>query len=251
MIVRIAGFLFIGLFVLTACAQSLAATSPQFSDPREDALAQQAPAPANAVAPAPRAAAEPAQSGNPLWAVPLGRLSATRDRPLFSASRRASPPVVTNAYQLTPPPGPQKAHEEKPPLSLVGTVAGGAEGIGVFLDTVAKTVLRLKTGEDHKGWKLESVRRREVEVKKGSQTAILELPAPNMSKPHGAPPGPATPSTAQDVSSGSGAPGPGQGIAAAPAGMPSLSNPFPLPPGVPSAPPDQNPLRRPASPPQQ
>ncbi len=32
------------------------------------------------------------QAGNPLWAIPLSALTETRERPLFSASRR--PPVV-------------------------------------------------------------------------------------------------------------------------------------------------------------
>ena len=37
-------------------------------------------------------APEAATSGNPLQSIPISRLSATRDRPLFSASRRPPPP---------------------------------------------------------------------------------------------------------------------------------------------------------------
>jgi hypothetical protein len=40
-------------------------------------------------------------TGNPLWAIPLSLLTATRDRPLFSVSRR--PPVVA-APTVAPPP---------------------------------------------------------------------------------------------------------------------------------------------------
>src|ERR1700721_2394532 len=34
------------------------------------------------------------QPGNPLWAVPFSSLTVTRERPLFSASRRPPPPPV-------------------------------------------------------------------------------------------------------------------------------------------------------------
>src|SRR4051812_9399513 len=36
----------------------------------------------------------PATSGNPLWSVPLSMLTATQERPIFSASRRPPPRAV-------------------------------------------------------------------------------------------------------------------------------------------------------------
>jgi len=39
-------------------------------------------------------APERAQIGNPLWAIPLDSLTITRDRPLFTPSRRAPVPAV-------------------------------------------------------------------------------------------------------------------------------------------------------------
>ena len=45
------------------------------------------------------------RAGNPLWAIPLSALSATRDRPLFSTSRR--PPIV--AVPIVAPPPKQEA----------------------------------------------------------------------------------------------------------------------------------------------
>src|SRR5262245_5386505 len=45
-------------------------------------------------APAEQPARRVEPSGNPLWAIPLSALSATRDRPLFTPSRRAPAPVV-------------------------------------------------------------------------------------------------------------------------------------------------------------
>jgi hypothetical protein len=183
----------IRVIVLTralAGAVALAATPPvAVVEPRDDAFGLGRTA-APAAATAPPTAAAPAStsvehvpSANPLWAIPLQQLSATRQRPLFAPSRRPPPPVV--AYQLAsapPPPPPKPAEPEKPRLSLVGTIAAGAEGIGVFQDLANNGVLRLKMGEGHDGWVLRAVQRREVTLQKGSQTAVLTLPLPELTK---------------------------------------------------------------------
>jgi general secretion pathway protein N len=112
-------------------------------------------------------------------------------------------------------------------LSLVGTIAAGAEGIGVFQDLANNGVLRLKMGEGHDGWVLRSVQRREVTLQKGSQTAVLTLPLPELTKaglgspglgspglgsPGLARPSPAAPSRAmQGASSAPASPGNGGG----------------------------------------
>ena len=41
--------------------------------------------------------------GNPLWTIPLESLRETRDRPLFSATRRPPPPVVAEAPKASAP----------------------------------------------------------------------------------------------------------------------------------------------------
>ena len=76
------------------------------------------------------------QIGNPLWSVPITSLSATRERPLFSPSRRPPPPppVPPTAYVPPVPQQPKPVEPDHPPLSLVGTVTGGIEQIGIFLD---------------------------------------------------------------------------------------------------------------------
>ena len=176
---------------MLAGAATLAATPPVVVEPHDDALGLglgRASAPSAATAQsavtAPVAvSAERLPSGNPLWAIPLRQLSATRERPLFAPSRRPPPPVV--AYQLAsapPPPPPKAAEPEKPRLALVGTVAGGAEGIGIFMDSATRSVLRLKVGEGHDGWILRSLRRREATLEKGRQTAVLMLPQPELSR---------------------------------------------------------------------
>jgi len=123
---------------------------------------------------------EPAPtSANPLWAIPLSALTATRDRPLFSASRRPPPPaVVPVAVVPEPPPPPPPAEPEKPNLVLVGTIVGDANSFGIFIDQTSRTALRLKLGEQHEGWTLRSVQKREAMLIKDQQIAVVAMPAP-------------------------------------------------------------------------
>lgn len=124
---------------------------------------------------APRATepANQASTENPLWAISLKDLSATRERPIFSPSRRPPPAVV--AAPFTPPPVP--IEPVQPELSLIGTVAGIKQGFGIFMDKVANKTIRLKTGEMHEGWTLRDVRAREIVFQKKDVTVTLALPA--------------------------------------------------------------------------
>jgi hypothetical protein len=61
-------------------------------------------------------------------------------------------------------------------LTLVGTVAGENEGVAVFIDTATRDTVRLRTGEGHGGWILQSIERRAVTLQKGDQTEMLALP---------------------------------------------------------------------------
>jgi general secretion pathway protein N len=118
-------------------------------------------------------------SGNPLWAIPLSALTATRERPLFLPSRRAPAPAVANTpVAVAPPPAAPPPVEEQPALILVGAIASETEGYAVFLDQATNTVIRLKTGQDHSGWVLRSVKGREAILQKDRQTTTLVLPVP-------------------------------------------------------------------------
>ncbi len=122
--------------------------------------------------------------GNPLWAIPLKTLSATRERPLFTPSRRPPAPVIAGP----PPPQPVAAAPptpapEKPRFSLVGAIVGEGESIAVLLDEGTRDIIRLKTGENHAGWVLRSVRRREATLEKGRESMIIALPLPGQSSP--------------------------------------------------------------------
>jgi len=118
-------------------------------------------------------------SPNPLWEIPLLKLSTTRERPIFSPSRRPPPVVIaTPPTPPAPPPPPKLPRVERPQLSLVGTVSGDDERFGIFVDQTTKAALRLRIGEDYQGWKLRAVQGREVTLEYEQQSAILTLPQP-------------------------------------------------------------------------
>jgi hypothetical protein len=118
-----------------------------------------------------------ALAGNPLWAVPLSVLSMTRERPLFSPSRRPIAPAVAAAPIVPRGPPPKPPEPDHPPLTLVGTIVGQAESIAIFADQVSKNFIRLKTGQDHAGWTLHSIFGREATFERGDREATLALPA--------------------------------------------------------------------------
>jgi general secretion pathway protein N len=121
--------------------------------------------------------AAPVLTGNPLWAVPLRSLSVTRERPLFSPSRRPPPSAVVAAPPARPPPPPKPAEPDHPLLALVGTIVGKTQSIGIFVDQVAKNVIRLKVGQDHAGWTLRVIQGRDATFEKDHREATLVLPA--------------------------------------------------------------------------
>jgi hypothetical protein len=128
---------------------------------------------------APLPSSEPAPtSANPLWAIPLSALTATRERPIFTASRRPPAPAVAPVTIVRAPPPPPPREPEKPRLALVGTIVGGPDGFGIFIDQATRSALRLKLGEQHDGWTLRSVQGREVTLEKDQQTAVIAMPLP-------------------------------------------------------------------------
>jgi general secretion pathway protein N len=61
---------------------------------------------------------------------------------------------------------------------LIGAIAGETEGFAVFLDQATNNVIRLRTGQDHAGWVLRSVKGREATLQKDRRTETLTLPVP-------------------------------------------------------------------------
>jgi general secretion pathway protein N len=120
-----------------------------------------------------------------LWAVPLKQLSATRERPIFSPSRRPPQTAVAAAPYVPPPAPPQPVELPRPQLSLVGTISGEVQGFGIFVEQVGDKALRLKTGEAHMGWTLLEVRARQIVLQKDNETITLSLPAPGLAQTTG------------------------------------------------------------------
>ncbi|MGY4432196.1 hypothetical protein ACVWWO_004673 [Bradyrhizobium sp. F1.13.1] len=145
-----------------------------------------APAPVIVVRPPALQPPAPARtlSPNPLWEIPLSGLTATRERPIFTQSRRPPPPVVaTTPPPKAPPPPPNPPRVELPRLSLVGTIGGGEESFAIFVDQGTKSALRLKIGDDYEGWRLRAVQGRDATLERDQQTTILTLPQPGAVAP--------------------------------------------------------------------
>ena len=123
-------------------------------------------------------------SANPLSAIPLSALTATGARPLFTPSRRPAVPLVASVpvEAPRPPPSPPPVAQH-PNLTLVGIAAGENKGIAVFIDTTTRDTVRLRTGEGHGGWILQSVERKAATLQKGDQTERLAMPQPTMQAP--------------------------------------------------------------------
>jgi|GEM_PF-1658857 len=125
--------------------------------------------------PAPAGAAAP-RAGNPLWAISLDSLSETRDRPLFSVSRR--PPVVTpvlaaveKKQEIVPPPPP-----ERPSLTLVGTIVSRKGSVAMVQGASGGEAMRIRVGQENDGWQVQGIGLRSIVVGKGEQSVELALP---------------------------------------------------------------------------
>jgi hypothetical protein len=118
-------------------------------------------------------------ANNPIWVIPLAALSGTRERPIFSSSRRPPAPAVASSPIVKPAAVvPKSKDPEGPKFSLVGTVAGVHERFGIFLDPSTKAAFRLRMGDHYQGWKLRSVQGREATLEKDQEAVILALPQP-------------------------------------------------------------------------
>jgi general secretion pathway protein N len=90
-------------------------------------------------------------SANPLAKLTLEDLSASRDRPLFSAKRRPpAPPRVEPVIAPPPPPLPP------PSIALAGIIRDPDRSFAV-VRTAGNKILRLRLGDNIDGWNVEAV----------------------------------------------------------------------------------------------
>jgi general secretion pathway protein N len=166
----------------------------------ENLLDERPPAPVMELRPGP--AAEPAAAqpepvlGNPLWSIPVRALSATRERPIFSPSRRPPPPVIANVPVAKPLAVPVAAAPPEPlALRLIGTIATPNGGIAILSEDSVRPSIRLRLGESHSGWVLREVQSREVSLEKGDRIETIVLQRDNVSSNIGDPPAPVDPAS--------------------------------------------------------
>jgi hypothetical protein len=105
---------------------------------------------------------------SPLAAYPLDRLSATRERPLFSPGRRppARPPAPIIAAAPPPPP---------PKLILFGIVMDADEARAVVGVGTADKTRRVRIGDDIGGWKVTQIEERQLVLSLDDRSATFTL----------------------------------------------------------------------------
>jgi general secretion pathway protein N len=179
-----------GILLATFCALAAQAAAEEPARPApglEGASATEGTGVADAarLPEAPRAPDQSAKprAGNPLWTAPLSALSATRDRPLFSVSRR--PPIVAVPTVAAPPKQEAVAPPppERPLFTLIGTIVSPRASLAMLQGSNGDAISRLRIGEESDGWGVRGIDLRSIVVVKGEQSVKLDLP-----RPDGAPP---------------------------------------------------------------
>jgi len=148
---------------------------------------------------------------SPLAVHSLDRLSATRERPLFSPSRRAPAPPPP------PPPRPPPPPPEPPNVTLVGIVMDAGEARAIVQPGPTNEVRRVRIGDEIGGWKVAQIESRRLVLKLDSRQATFSMfsghrnPAPRAAArpapravPQAAPR--AAPQPAQEVADGQASP---------------------------------------------
>ncbi|MCA6120293.1 hypothetical protein J6500_00015 [Bradyrhizobium sp. WSM 1704] len=113
-----------------------------------------------------------ALANNPVELQPLQQLSATKDKPLFSPTRRPPPKPVAPVARQEPPPPPA------PPPSVVvlGIVSENGGGRAAIRTAgTSDKVVRVRTGDDVDGWKVERIEPRRLVLTQGERSVDLAM----------------------------------------------------------------------------
>ena len=138
------------------------------------ALALIAPSPVSAADDPPLGQGEVAAS--PLAGQKLERLSATRERPLFSPTRRP-PPAPPAIVQGPPPPPPPP-----PDVALLGVVMDGEQARAVIRASPADKMTRVTIGDDVGGWKVAQIEGRKLVLSLDGRLATFMMFSGNSAK---------------------------------------------------------------------
>jgi general secretion pathway protein N len=167
----------VGCFWLVATVSALSVAHPAGIDMSDtDAAAAARPRPSPPAQDQRIAQTGQPPSGNPLWGIPLKQLSATRDRPIFSPSRRPPPEAIPVTAVAPSLPVQAPKQPERPQLSLIGTIVSGDDGFAIFVDQTTKAPLRIKLGAGYQGWMLRQIEARSVTLQKGEEVVMLSFP---------------------------------------------------------------------------
>ncbi len=117
---------------------------------------------------------------NPLDAVRLEDLTATRERPLFLPTRRSPTPARVEAPPApAPPPVDKKAVESAPPpFDLIGAVVGEGTALALLRNRASNKIVRLRLGDEAGGWRVSAVGLRSVLLELDGRTESLAIAAP-------------------------------------------------------------------------
>jgi hypothetical protein len=162
------------LFVVAAVALhgSTAGAPTASADPAGNALARVMPNPAINTK-------TPAVSGNPVAEVPLDRLSDTRNRPVFSPSRRppAPPAPPDTAVHVERAPEPL-ALPSPPGVALFGIVVGAQDARAFIATGAANRIIGVRAGDDVSGWTVTAITQRDLVLSRAERSATFTLFSP-------------------------------------------------------------------------
>ena len=103
----------------------------------------------------------------PFVPLPLRSFAEITERPLFTEGRLPPEPPATETAQAAPVPPPD--------LKLEGVAITSKSRIAVITDLRTNELLRLSEGMSHADWKVESVNKASVTIKRGEEQIVLKL----------------------------------------------------------------------------
>jgi general secretion pathway protein N len=104
----------------------------------------------------------------------LDDLRQTRERPLFSATRRPPPKIdLSQAATPAPPPPPIVP----PAVTLIGVVLGAKDRAVIVQEKSAAKPVRVTVGDNIDGWRVDSITSRSFVLKDGDRAVTLTFHA--------------------------------------------------------------------------
>lgn len=104
---------------------------------------------------------------------PFESLDATRQRPLFSPSRRLPAPIV--AAPVPPAPVEPVPEADMPGFDLTGIVFGDTTRLAMVRDPSSQRVQSLRVGQTLDDWTVEDITPRSVALSRKGKSVTLEL----------------------------------------------------------------------------